>query len=601
MIRSSTLTVVALLVSSYVVVSGSSARMSGGSNHLSVRTCYKDDEFVEALIERAPIPAPLSVCDRMAEIHYHVKFISEDMAFCSQIAEIMLSLKREFIAIYHRVESSGRMRLIGTPDVPTHEQFWTKLLGYTVALSGHPRGPASTSRKGVGKLKTMAVVDYAVMGDEKNMMARLTPAERSLIDTVLAFYGSLLKDESSSLHQYHARVSPPPTPSFDTKGTRSMPSSSGVPEFLPGHDGWYELVFGVVSNLLTWENEELVRLYKSVLLLLMSEDAPISPNSRSSIYRSLMYINRQLFLDRCVGIAPNDVVSTIVRIGTYKRILSRLVNVDNPFVFSFEQLEMIDLYEGFTNSAEYESSRDFAYKDSLERGLLLYGILFSLEFDEPSNLISNVVVSAFKRIVDSFPIENEGLHTLLSGMVGKIRELRENPRPDVESAETHLLAVYGTGSWITPVDLGAKYLNIDYCERFREGEAKNNCEQMIPLIERQMIGNHEWMDASMIVALEQQQVILPLLRLDKIILNRVVQAADGTEAFITALEAILAGIQHKLVNQRPIDLTDEKRLIERLLESTESVTTESPSTWRSAKSRRDERKAKRAASRKGGR
>lgn len=559
--------------------------------------CYKDDDFVEILLERSGASAPSSVYDRMLDLHYHTRFISDDHLVCTQIAAIMRSVKSDYLALYRTPQNPRSLRLISAGDVPTAEQFSARIDGFLVALSGPSRGPALSSKKGMGRLKTMAVVDYAVMGDGRDMSRILSVREVSLVNTMLAFYGSLL-EKSSSTHDKKAgsRLSPPPTPSFEGRTVPSPSPALPVPQYLPGHEEWYELLFGVVSNLLTWEDQELVELYESVLKLLMMDDF-LNHNSRSSIYRSLMYINRQLYLDRTIGIPSRDASDIIPRIGTYKRILSRFLDFENQFVLSFEQIQMVDLYEDFTKSLSFASSRDFAYKDSLERSMLLNGILFSLEFDAPTNLMTNIVGSIFKRIVDKFPAQDERLSTVLIDLTRIISGMRENPKWSIASVEADMLRVYGASSWITPVDLGSKYLRDEYCAGFSDRQLQNNCEQMILLLDRQMIGHHAWIGESLIAALEKQNVMIPLLKLNKVILNRVVKGVPETETLVTALESLIDSLEHKLANQRPLDLQAEREFIEKLLKSTNPVVSESSSASasipsRGPQSRKEKRKAK---------
>ena len=589
----------ALLSLRMEVVIGSTVRVSHDV------PCYQDEDFVRALWEESSVSGLASVHDKMLEVIYGARFLSEDPLVCTRLGAFMRSIKDDYLAIRHAPRSATSLRLISAGDSPTPEQFSARLAGYLVALSGHPRGPFLASRKGLGKIRTMSVVDYAVLGDSRHMTTLLSEREQSLVNTMLAFYGRILEEASSSSTQKGtgSRLSPPPTPSFE--GRASDPHSpEPTPRYLPGHDEWYDLLFGVVSNLLTWGDEELVNLYESVLQLLMTEGI-LSPNCRSSIYHSLMYVNRQLYLDRGIGLPTIDASDVVPRIKTYKRILMRFVNLEDQFVLSFEQIEMVDLYEEFTKSLKFASSRNFAYKDRIERDMLNFGILFSLEFDAPNNLLSNIVGSVFRRIVDKFPTEDERLNILLFEVAKIIRGMRENPKWNMEAVEDDMLRLYGRAAWITPVDLGTKYLSNEYCLGFSDRESQNNCEQMIALLDKQMIGHHEWIGRSHIVTLEKQNIIIPLLRLNKVILDRVVKGVRGTEVYLTTLESLLAGIESKLAYQRPIDLSHERELIDTLLksmsppESDSSASSSESSSSNVPTSRKERRKAKRPPSRGG--
>ena len=525
---------------------------------LPMRPCFEDKKFGEALMALAAKSPTSSVYDKLLYIQSHTLYFSDQAEICRVLAGRMNSLRDDFYSLFDKrsVERTGRL---------TMEQYEGLVSGYLVASSGHIRGPNSGSLKGMGKLKTMSVVDYVVTGDEAEMSRLLSGGEIRLVETLLRFFTGFL--ESQSLGGGGSREEAPTTPTF--RSLRSGASAASPHRYLPGNDQWYELLFGVISNLITWEDAELIDLYRSVVETLLSVDFD-DPSSRSSIYRSLMFVNQQLYLDRTIGLASNDPNDTVGRIRTYKRILSRLIPEEDgqPFVFSFEQLELIALYESFVKSAEYASSTDFVYKDSLKRSLLLNGVLFSLEFDSARSLIVNIVGSVLKDLVAVFPSQE----TLVSGVFIRImREvnlMRTRESEDIERVENDMLRILGGMPWTTPADIGYVNLNAEFCAGLDSHRFTASCETMRSLLERQMEADEYGR------ILKAQQLMLPLQKVNKSILYRIRNSDRGTEDMINALESVWGEITEKLEGSEAADLSDEKWFLERLLESPAVVVTQ---------------------------
>ena len=601
-------------------VEGASLRPGVPMSVPLIPACYMDKYFVEFLSDQPDRTIPTEVYQDVLEVIARARYFTDHSAICKQVEAALLRVKAEFAELYTSSGHGTKFRL-ATTQGPTKEEFKAKLAGYMTAMSAHINGPYPSSKRGLGKLKTMTVVDYAILGDDVGMSSLMTPREIHLVDSMLMFFDLMLEDGSSSSGRSGAgsRMSPPPTP-YEGKGASSVRLTTPVaPRYKPGRDGWYDLLFGVVGNLLTWEDEELIILYDDVLELLMRDVEAINPNSRSSIYRSLMFVNEQLYLDRTIGLATNEASETIDRINTYKRILRRLLNNRNPFVFSFEQIELIDLYEGFLDSSKYTLSNDFASKDSIKRNILLYGVLFGLEFDAPNNILANLVVTIWQKVVNVFPTSrsvtnalgvDEALFTLVCHCVDIIRRLRRHPETSMAGLEAELLGYMGPSHWNTPVDVAVKYLTEEYCLGLYDRQSQTNCQQMILILKRQLLSDMKWITPIKMIELNKEGIVIPLVKVDKIVLDKVSKSVPGTEDLLTALDVLITNIETKLRNPAPLNLSEEIMFLETLLASSGTVEgsespVESPSesfakSYNTPRSHKDKRREGRKKGRKSG-
>jgi len=515
-----------------------------------------DNKFVESLLvcvvnSLSPyIPRSLlSIHDSAAVLRFNPRFIGF-------LDRMMNSLREDFNEL--GLCASDGTRSNRFPDVFTHpitvSEFQGIVSGYKIALSSCPRIPLAASREGIDKIKTMAVVHYVIRGDDKEMYSLFTEEEKLLVDSVMRLLTDIIK--SGSLEE------PPATGG----------SSADKPhQYLPGNVELYNFAFGIIGTLITWEDRELIDLYRSVVDCLLIVDVE-NPSSRWSIYRSLMFVNEQLLLDRNIGVSkdntPEDIRS---RIQTYKRILSRLNQRDHPFVLSFEQLEMIDLYKAFIGSKKYRDSTDFVYSKFLKHTLLLNGILFSLEFESPNSLIVNIVLSVLAKVVEHFPFLDEHDFEVAKGIFGTINTMRSGH--DVvdtewfERVEDGMIRQLDHLTWKTPAEIGYKHLTTEYCSRLKGKTAQWDCETMVEILQGQM-GASEFYSV-----LVRRGIWMPLQKVNKIILHMIQSGDAGTETMVTFLYLVWNDIETKLGNGSP--MMDEKRLLEKMMTFKEEIAAQS--------------------------
>ena len=518
--------------------------------------CYRDKEFVEKL-QRTDYPEFSSIKGSLLNLQTLAESMSNDRRMCSILGHIMDSLGDDYYALVAKRDSKFEPLFRNFDSLFSHpltiDEYEGIVSGYKIALSGYARSPVAASPKGIGKLKTMSVVHYVIRGDDTQLYGLLSEEERHLVDSVMQLLTAIIESGS--------RKEPPAT----------ADSTLGQPhKYLPGKHQWYDFFFGIIGNLITWEDAELIQLYLAVVESLLTIDVN-NPSSRYSIYRSLMFVNDQIFLDRTIGLPTGDPGDILARIKTYKRILSRLIQRDPPFVLSFEQLEMIDIYDALVGSVEFMESTDFVKRDSLRRNLLLNGVLFALEFDSPKSVIVSIVASVFHKLVKDFPdlkMADQQVARDFGVVINSMRTMELDYAERAEWGEEQMKVGLNQMTWKTPAEIG--YFNEEYCLRLKKIDDQLDCENMVVLLKWQA-ERPEFKGV-----LVKQGVWFPLQKLNKIILHKIQFGGTGTETMMSLLDFVWGYIEKKLdENGDRANLREERNVLENIVGFSEELAAQS--------------------------
>jgi hypothetical protein len=369
----------------------------------------------------------------------------------------------------------------------------------------------------------------------------------------------------------------PPTPVNSVPSiVETRPTTND--RYNPDFASLYTLLFNVYSAMVSWNDAELVNLYIGVLDLLSGKTGSSAHYiDRKAIYRVLALVNEKIAYDRLIGEGTdggNALVSTapVGKISVHKRVLSRLVT---GFPLSFEQMEMISLYEDLLKSEPYIACRDFVYKDSLQRSLL-EAVLLSIEIGTFGQEISGSIVVELlysihrKAIEDYFvqrprkPIERmaqlqsvykiatnirSGMGSLYSGIwlnTGLSLNTREEELMDVLSSMN--LGDRDLNNLFTPIEIAYAYMRGEFCESLAS-DRQALCESIVALLDRQLVCDIDG-ESIILSPFISRKMAANLMRLNKRIVNAFfnppVFSARELNDILTRTNALIDGICRKI-------------------------------------------------------